>query len=239
VRKDARYQLVFVAGDAARLDRWREVARAQPPLIEDPPAAVLPRRFAGLYGLRGYPAVQPHLESAARAHQVDYALLKAVVAVESSFDADAVSSKGAVGLMQLLPDTARRYGVVADSGGRGDSNGRPARSVRDKLTDPGTNIDAGARHLAYLLRLFNDDPALALAAYNAGEGAVRRAGNQVPDYPQTQVYVKTVMRLYDLFHTSSSPSSSGTPATSATPAQPPPNGAAQPVVLADGTIRHP
>ena len=103
-------------------------------------------------------------------------------AAESSFNPGAVSHAGAVGLMQLMPATARQYGVQADG-----------------LADPRTNIEAGARHLNYLLQKFEGRPALAIAAYNAGEGAVRRAGNRVPDYRETQGYVQKVMHLYGAF----------------------------------------
>jgi hypothetical protein len=71
--------------------------------------------------------------------------------------------------------------------------------VEEKLTDPRINIDAGARHLAYLLKRFKGELTLAVAAYNAGEGAVQRAGNRVPDFRETQGYVKTVLGLYGVF----------------------------------------
>ena len=127
-----------------------------------------------------------HLQEASRTHGVDYALLQALIATESGFDPVAVSPKGAVGLMQLMPDTARRYGVAGDS----------KNPVEKKLTDPRTNIKAGTRYLSYLLDLFPGQLELALAAYNAGEGAVQRAGNKIPNYKETQNYVKTVMQLY-------------------------------------------
>jgi soluble lytic murein transglycosylase-like protein len=97
-----------------------------------------------------------------------------------------VSPKGAVGLMQIMPATAERYGVTADK----------KTPVEKKLTDPRTNIKTGTRYLRYLLDLFPGRLELALAAYNAGEGAVQRAGNQIPNYRETQNYVKTVMQLY-------------------------------------------
>lgn len=141
------------------------------------------------------------MQAAAKAHAVDYELLKAVIAAESGFDSAAVSPKGAIGLMQLLPTTAEQYGVVADRQNRRDGKGKllPARTVEQKLTDPQTNIQAGARYLAYLIKLFKGELSLALAAYNAGEGAVQRAGNRIPNYKETQGYVKTVMGLYELF----------------------------------------
>jgi len=132
-----------------------------------------------------YKAVRPWMREAARAHGLDYALLKAVVATESGFDPVAVSPKGAVGLMQLMPATAQRFGVPAPNG----------------LKDPRTNLGAGSRYLAELLRLFNGDLTLALAAYNAGEGAVLRAGRQVPDLAETRHYVSTVLQLYQRLQT--------------------------------------
>ena len=165
------------------------------------PAFKLPQRFAAIDDSRGYKAVQKHLREAAKQHSVDYELLKAVVAAESGFDPTAVSPKGAVGLMQLLPTTATQYGVVADKGGRKDRKGHPiaAQTVEQKLTDPRTNIFAGARYLSYLLKLFKGETSLAVAAYNAGEGAVQRAGNKIPNFKETQGYVRTVMGLYSVF----------------------------------------
>lgn len=127
-----------------------------------------------------YKAVRPWMRDAARAHGVDYDLVKAVVATESGFDPVAVSPRGAVGLMQLMPATGQRYGVS-----------EPAR-----LTDPRANLGAGTRYLADLIRQFDGDLRLALAAYNAGEGAVQRAGRQVPDMAETRHYVSTVLQLY-------------------------------------------
>ena len=225
---DPRYQLFYKGKELAELDlvaREAAAGRLAPPsqtrLGVKPgqggePQFQLPARFARLDGSSGYKSVQKHLRSAAATHRVDYELLKAVVAAESGFDADAVSPKGAVGLMQLMPTTAQQYGVVADRAGRTDRRGKPlpARSVEQKLTDPGTNIDAGARYLAYLIKLFKGELELAVAAYNAGEGAVQRAGNKIPNYKETQGYVKTVMGLYGAFK----PEPSAAPAGRAAPA---------------------
>lgn len=133
-----------------------------------------------------YKAIRHLIREAADANGLDQALLKAVVATESGFDRHAVSSKGAVGLMQLTPETAERFGV------------KPLRnaSVEQRLTDARTNLQAGARYLAWLMRRFKGNVALALAAYNAGEGAVQRFGNKVPPFPETQRYVQTVTRLH-------------------------------------------
>ncbi len=133
-----------------------------------------------------YKAVKHLLRDAAATHGIDYELLQALIATESGFDTRAVSPKGAVGLMQLIPPTAERYGVRADKNS----------PVSKKLTDPKTNIRAGSSYLSDLINMFPGQLELAIAAYNAGEGAVQRAGNKIPNYPETKNYVKTVMQLY-------------------------------------------
>ena len=133
-----------------------------------------------------YKAVKHLLKDASYTHGIDYELLQALIATESGFDTFAVSPKGAVGLMQLMPPTAERYGVKADK----------KTALEKKLTDPKTNIKAGASYLRDLIKMFPGQLELAVAAYNAGEGAVQRAGNKIPNYPETKNYVKTVMQLY-------------------------------------------
>lgn len=120
-------------------------------------------------------ALAPLIEEAARAASLPPRLLAAVVAVESNFDPRAVSPKGALGLMQLMPETAARFGVA------------------DPF-DPRQNLAGGAAYLAWLLRKFDGDLTLALAAYNAGEGAVIKAGYRIPPYEETRAYVPRVLR---------------------------------------------
>ena len=139
-------------------------------------------RFEWVAPERGGPA--PALSSfneiivrAAGRYGVDPALVKAVIKAESDFDPEAVSPAGAVGLMQLMPETARVVGV------------------RD-LRDPAQNIYGGVRHLSRLLRVFDGDTVLALAAYNAGENAVRRYGG-LPPFRETREYVRRVLRWRD------------------------------------------
>jgi len=115
-------------------------------------------------------------EEAARRHGLDPALVLAVVAVESGFRPEAVSSKGAQGLMQLMPRTAESLGV-------------------SDAFDPEQNLDAGVRHLEALLKLYGGDLTRALAAYNAGQGAVARHGG-VPPYRETRAYVRRVLARY-------------------------------------------
>lgn len=133
-----------------------------------------------------YKTAKSALRDAASKHAIDYELLQALVATESSFDAQAVSPKGAMGLMQLMPATAQRYGVSADK----------RATIEKKLFDPRINIAAGSRYLRDLIAMFPGQIELALAAYNAGEGAVQRAGNKIPNYKETQNYVQTVLQLY-------------------------------------------
>lgn len=181
-RIDPRYQLLFRAGQS--FDS-RDMGNAGADTAHG--VAVAPERLRTLVEISpGMKAVARQLRDASRSVGLDFELLQALIAAESGFNASAVSPRGAVGLMQLMPATAQRYGVVADE----------RRQVSDKLADPGVNIRAGTRYLRYLVDLFPGRLELALAAYNAGEGAVQRAGNRIPNYPETQNYVKTVMQLY-------------------------------------------
>jgi hypothetical protein len=116
------------------------------------------------------------IDRVSRELSLDRNLIHAVVRAESAFDPNAVSRAGAVGLMQLMPETAKRYGV------------RDSRN-------PAQNVYAGVLHLRKLIRQFND-VVLALAAYNAGENAVIDYGYKVPPYPETQTYVRKVLALY-------------------------------------------
>ena len=120
------------------------------------------------------------VEAAARNHGVDSALVHAVISAESGYNPKALSRKGASGLMQLMPDTARRYGV-------------------QNIFDPVENVHGGVRYLKDLLAMFNGDMRLALAGYNAGENAVIRAGNRIPPYAETQNYVPKVIDFYQRF----------------------------------------
>lgn len=116
----------------------------------------------------------------AERYQLPHSLLHAVITAESAYDPNAVSRAGAVGLMQLMPETAKRYGV----------------SNRHNPTD---NINGGTRYLRDLLQMFNNNLQLALAAYNAGENAVKKYGNKIPPYTETQNYVKKVIGYYQQY----------------------------------------
>lgn len=119
----------------------------------------------------------PLVEEAASQNRLDAALLHALITTESGYNPRAASRKGAMGLMQLMPDTASRYGV-------------------SDAFDPTQNVHAGARYLSDLLQLFNQDLSLALAAYNAGEQSVIKYGNHIPPYRETVAYVPKVLYYY-------------------------------------------
>jgi soluble lytic murein transglycosylase-like protein len=181
---DARYELFFRGNEP--FDTAQGVAQPTPRPVSVPTGA---SKLIAFFEISpNYKRVKHHLREAASLHGVDYELLQAVIATESGFDANAVSPKGALGLMQIMPGTAQRYGVSGD--------GRTP--LQAKLFDPRTNVRTGARYLSDLMRMFSGRLELALAAYNAGEGAVQRAGNRIPNYPETQNYVKTVMQLYGM-----------------------------------------
>ena len=127
-------------------------------------------------------ALEPLVQRVAKAHGLQAALLKAIIEVESGFNARARSPKGAIGLMQVMPATAARYG-------------------RFDLYSPEQNVDVGARYLRDLLRMFSGDVRLAVAAYNAGENAVIRHGRRIPPYAETIKYVPMVLERYQLFRT--------------------------------------
>nr|WP_239024445.1 lytic transglycosylase domain-containing protein [Ramlibacter humi] len=181
-KQDDRYELFFRGGES--FDTSEGVPATTPRPVQVP--ATASRLIAFFEISPSYKQVKHHLKEASDSLGIDYDLLKALIATESGFDATAVSPKGAVGLMQVLPSTAERYGVVA----------APKSPVDKQLADPRTNIRAGTRYLRYLMDLYPGQLDLALAAYNAGEGAVLRAGNKVPNFRETQNYVKTVLQLY-------------------------------------------
>ena len=144
---------------------------------------VAPTRMAVPNALDGYTTgngeIDGYIVDSGTRHGVDPLLLYAIMHQESTFKSRAISPKGARGLMQLMPGTAARYGV-------------------SNIFDPKQNIDGGTRYMKFLLNLFDGDVNLALAGYNAGEGAVMKYGYQVPPYSETQEYVRRIGRRYAL-----------------------------------------
>jgi len=122
----------------------------------------------------------PHVRAAADRYELPAALIKAVMAAESAFNPRAISARGAQGLMQLMPYTARELGV-------------------SDVFDPAQNIDGGARYLRTLWTQYQGDLYQTLAAYNAGPDAVRRAGGRIPRIAETQDYVRRVLALYQAY----------------------------------------
>jgi soluble lytic murein transglycosylase-like protein len=127
----------------------------------------------------GDTAIDSYIAESGARNGVDPLLLYSIMHRESSFRRTAVSPKGARGLMQLMPGTAARFGV-------------------SNIFDPRQNIEGGARYVRFLLDLFDGDVRLALAGYNAGEGAVMKYGNRVPPYSETQEYVRRISERYEL-----------------------------------------
>lgn len=145
--------------------------------VEQANASVDASQGAPSFNSRNRETYSGEIRRAASLYHLDERLLHAVIAAESGYSPHIVSSKGAMGLMQLMPETARRYKVT-------------------NSFDPAQNIDAGAQYLSALLAQFDNNLRLALAAYNAGENNVRKYGGRIPPFPETLAYVPKVMNLY-------------------------------------------
>jgi soluble lytic murein transglycosylase-like protein len=139
-------------------------------------------------------SLAPALIEAAREHQIDPLLLHAIAHIESRHNPKAVSKAGARGVMQVMPATGKRFGVT---------------NPEHNLLDAPTNLRASAAYLRTLRQRYGDDLRLVLAAYNAGEGAVAKAGGNVPPYPETQAYVRDVLAVYRRLTSSFSVSANG------------------------------
>ncbi len=170
-----------------------ELARSRPAALKTADVSADPTVLTKEYALAMTPSaagaldgyttgdakVDSFIAASGTRHGVDPILIYAIMHRESAFKKRALSHKGARGLMQLMPGTAARFGV------------------RD-IFDPAQNIDAGARYMSWLLRRFDGDVRLALAGYNAGEGAVDKYGRRVPPYRETQEYVRRITERYAL-----------------------------------------
>lgn len=189
-RLDERYEIFSRGGENFDTATGQKGAGASgSPVVAPAVLSAAGARMLGFFEVSpSFRVVKTYLREASTFHSIDFELLQALIATESGFDAMAVSPKGAIGLMQIMPATAARYGLEGDK----------RTSIEKKLSDPRTNVRTGSRYLRDLLNLFPGQLELALAAYNAGEGAVQRAGNKIPNYKETQNYVKTVMQLYTL-----------------------------------------
>jgi hypothetical protein len=158
--------------------------RAQPPAWRPGPSPVIPGLLPPLPTPQVFaelPNSAQHLiHHASTRYGLDPQLVSALIHVESRGQARARSPKGALGLMQIMPATGRRYGVAQ----------------AQSLLDPAVNVDAGARYLRDLMAMFPGRLDLTLAAYNAGEGAVIRHGNRIPPFAETQSYVRQILERY-------------------------------------------
>ncbi len=159
--------------------RWELYLKEKPAPIRDEPAYDQ-RRFT----VNSNSRYASQIQAAATANNVEAALIRAVISVESGYNPSAISKAGAVGLMQLMPKTAKRY------------------NVSDRH-DPEQNIHGGTQYLRDLLQMYDNNLHLALAAYNAGEQAVMKYGNRIPPYRETLAYVPKVMKFYKRYSASS------------------------------------
>ena len=187
VPNDPRYKLVMRT--PAYSKKAAQTSSFAPSNLYSPGGMITPRNYTqrasrarlSRTGEKNRQRFTPDVNRIAAQYRLDPALMHAVISAESSYNPWAVSPKGAMGLMQLMPGTAERFGV-------------------SNAYDPVANMHGGARYLRWLLDHFNDTR-LAVAAYNAGEGAVKKYGNQIPPYKETQTYVGRVLSFYQQYRT--------------------------------------
>jgi soluble lytic murein transglycosylase-like protein len=179
----------FAAGSAAAQYQVDNFDFPNAVKVQTPPKTQQTKRLVQLTSMSINPSlsgfttgnsdVDNYIVESSKRNSVDPLLLYSIMHQESSFKARALSYKGARGLMQLMPFTASRFGVT-------------------NIWDPKQNIEGGARYMRFLLNLFKGDVRLALAGYNAGEGAVMKYGYQVPPYSETREYVRRIANRYSM-----------------------------------------
>lgn len=177
--------LTGVDQERARADELNKKKAAEEAL-QKPAQIKVPAILAGHHVWSGNAAIDALVLEAAGQNGLDPCLIISIMRAESGFNRTAVSVKGAMGLMQLMPETATRFGVK-------------------NFFDPRENVLGGTRYLRWLLDRFSGDVRLALAGYNAGEGAVEFYGYRIPPFLETQNYVRTIYTRYSTIHLGSAP----------------------------------
>jgi len=167
--------------ERARAEELSKKKAADAAALQKAPQIKVPGILAGHHISSGNAAIDALVQEAAGQNGLDPCLILSLMRAESSFNRTAVSVKGASGLMQLMPETATRFGVK-------------------NIFDPRENVMGGTRYLRWLLDRFNGDVRLALAGYNAGEGAVEFYGYRIPPFLETQNYVRTIYTRYSSIH---------------------------------------
>jgi len=172
--------------ERARAEELKKIKADDAAALQRAKQNKVPAVLTGHHISSGNPAIDSLVQEAAALNGLDPCLILSIMRAESSFNRSAVSPKGAMGLMQLMPATATRFGV------------------RD-FFDPRENVLGGSRYLNWLLNRFSGDVRLALAGYNAGEGAVEFYGYRIPPFLETQNYVRTIYSRYSNIHVGSVP----------------------------------
>src|SRR5215831_1687307 len=180
--------------ERARAEELNKLKGSEAPGGQKGTQIKIPAVLAGHHISSGNPAIDAFVQEAAAQNGLDPCLILSLMRAESSFNRNAVSVKGASGLMQLMPETAIRFGVK-------------------NIFDPRENVLGGTKYLRWLLDRFNGDVRLALAGYNAGEGAVEFYGYRIPPFLETQNYVRTIYSRYSSIHLGAVPAAPAVEAT--------------------------
>jgi soluble lytic murein transglycosylase-like protein len=178
VMSDSRTQSLQINAQKYQLDNKYRPSQAKERKTKAPEAILVPVPVGGAHPQLANKPFAKEIAKAANAASLDPALVHAVIFVESRYRHTAISNKGAIGLMQVIPDTGARYGIY-------------------NLEESSSNLRAGTLYLRDLTRMFNNRLDLALAAYNAGEGTVMKYANNIPPYRETQMYVRAVLAKYN------------------------------------------